>query len=120
MLEELKALSDETRLKLISDLIEGCYCVGALAQRNGLTASAVSQHLSVLRDAGLVTAIKEGYYTHYRIEKQAFFELAEKLREMCAGAPGPGAHHGGNGHHHGHCRMHCKSGRCPMRGEADV
>jgi ArsR family transcriptional regulator, arsenate/arsenite/antimonite-responsive transcriptional repressor len=66
-----KALSDETRLKLVVSLVEkgtdGALCVGALASRLGVTQSAVSQHLAVLRAADLVIDERRGYFVHYRL-----------------------------------------------------
>ena len=46
-------------------------CVGALARRLGLTQGAVSQHLRILRDAGFVTAERDGYYVHYKVDESA-------------------------------------------------
>ena len=105
-----KALSDPTRLKLLRLLSEnaaprkphdghsedeatecppphacegqGFLCVNALAHRLGVTQSAVSQHLRVLRDANLVTADKRGYYVHYQINEKtlaAWKKLADEL-----------------------------------------
>lgn len=46
-------------------------CVNALASRLDVTQGAVSQHLRILRDAGLVTAEKRGYFVHYRLTEAA-------------------------------------------------
>jgi ArsR family transcriptional regulator len=57
--EIFKALSDPTRLRLVKLLGEhgGALCVNALAHRLEVTQSAVSQHLRVLRQAGLVNGL---------------------------------------------------------------
>jgi DNA-binding transcriptional ArsR family regulator len=44
--------------------------VGAIAARLDVTQGAVSQHLRILRDAGLVTAEKRGYFVHYRLNEK--------------------------------------------------
>ncbi|MBN1844923.1 MAG: winged helix-turn-helix transcriptional regulator, partial [Sedimentisphaerales bacterium] len=62
----LKVLSVGTRLRIIQLLNGRALCVNALAQRLGVSQSAVSQHLRVLRDAGLVIDEKRGYFVHYR------------------------------------------------------
>lgn len=69
--EKLRILSVETRLRMLLLLQERDLCVGALARRLELSQGAVSQHLKTLRDAGLVTAERDGYYVHYRVDGQA-------------------------------------------------
>ena len=64
-----KVLSVDTRLRILQLLKHRSLCVNALAQRLGITAAAVSQHMRVLRDVGIVTAEKRGYYVHYRLNR---------------------------------------------------
>lgn len=66
----LKALGEPKRFFLLQLMAERAYCVKALANRSGLSESAVSQHLKILREAGLVCGVKKGYYTHYSVEKE--------------------------------------------------
>jgi DNA-binding transcriptional ArsR family regulator len=65
------AFSDPTRLKLVHLLayqeIPGAMCVNALADALGVTQSAVSQHLRILKSIGLVTGERRGYRIHYAI-----------------------------------------------------
>ena len=82
--EIFKALSDPTRLKLVLLLgtpteelqEEACcgggrfYCVGALAKKLGVTQSAVSQHLRVLRQVGLVRGVRQGKFMHYTVAEE--------------------------------------------------
>jgi len=82
LLGPLKALADETRLKLISLLLTHDLCVGALAHRLGISEAAVSQHLQVLRKAGLIKGEKRGYWTHYAVERDILKELADRLRTI--------------------------------------
>jgi DNA-binding transcriptional ArsR family regulator len=63
----LKVLSVDTRVQILRLLQGRALCVNALAARLDVTQGAVSQHLRVMRDAGLVTADKRGCFVHYRL-----------------------------------------------------
>jgi len=76
--ELFSALGSETRLRIVRELTECPLCVGALAMRLGVTQSAISQHLTILRNAGLVQSDKQGSFVHY--------SLTEGARERCRGA----------------------------------
>lgn len=78
----LKAMSDETRYKLVGLLVSNDYCVGALAQRLEISESAVSQHLKILREAGIVRGEKRGYYTHYHVDRDLLKEAAADLSKI--------------------------------------
>lgn len=78
----LKSLADETRIKIISLLLNHDLCVGALAKRLNITEAAVSQHLQILRKAGVIKGEKRGYYTHYGVNREALKKTAEKLTEL--------------------------------------
>jgi len=62
-------LADPTRLRLLRLLAEqqepNALCVNALAYRLGVTQSAISQQLKVLKSAGMVKSEKRGYRVHY-------------------------------------------------------
>jgi ArsR family transcriptional regulator len=65
-----KALGDPTRLKILK-LIAATgndLCVGMIARQLGISQPAVSQHLKVLRNAGLVESSRQGFHVHYRLE----------------------------------------------------
>lgn len=67
--EIFKALGDATRLKILK-LIEATgnnLCVGIIARKLNVSQPAVSQHLKILRNAGLVEANRQGFYVHYKI-----------------------------------------------------
>jgi ArsR family transcriptional regulator len=76
--EIFKALSDPTRLRLIKLLNEcssqpdkcggGSLCVNALTNKLGVTQSAVSQHLRILRQVGLVRSERRGSFVHYSLD----------------------------------------------------
>jgi ArsR family transcriptional regulator len=80
------ALADPTRLKLVKLLCRqkdlDALCVNALADFLGVTQSAVSQHLRVLRAIGLVKGERRGYHIHYFVNQ----EMLEKSRRLISAA----------------------------------
>jgi ArsR family transcriptional regulator, arsenate/arsenite/antimonite-responsive transcriptional repressor len=62
-----KALSDETRIRLLAALEKGELCVCQLIELVALAPSTVSKHLSILRAARLIEARKQGRWMHYRL-----------------------------------------------------
>jgi len=80
------ALADSTRLKLIRLLAQqrepNALCVNALAHHLGVRQSAVSQHLKVLKSAGLVKGERRGYRIHYFINP----EEMKKAKQQISGA----------------------------------
>ena len=96
--ETFKALADPTRLRLVKLLGErvpgevepdGCgggpLCVNALAHRLGITQSAVSQHLRVLRQARLVKGERRGAFVHYSLDQAGASQVRAMLRETLGG-----------------------------------
>ncbi len=81
-LSVLKALGDETRFNIVGLLLEHDFCVRALAKRLEISEAAVSQHLQILRKAGVVRGEKRGYFTHYRVENEALENTIDQLQEM--------------------------------------
>ncbi|MEF8823149.1 MAG: metalloregulator ArsR/SmtB family transcription factor [Desulfohalobiaceae bacterium] len=78
----LKALAHETRWRMIELLLGHSLCVGALAQALGVTEAAASQHLQILRKAGLVRGEKRGYWTHYLVQTEELKSLGKELSEL--------------------------------------
>ena len=64
-----KVFSAEIRVKILNLLKNRSLCVGALTARLGVTQGAISQHLRILRSAGLLKAEKKGYFIHYSINE---------------------------------------------------
>jgi ArsR family transcriptional regulator len=62
-----KALSDLNRLRVLSMLGAGELCVCQVTEVLRLATSTVSKHMSILRQAGLVEARKEGRWMYYRL-----------------------------------------------------
>jgi DNA-binding transcriptional ArsR family regulator len=63
----LKALADETRLRILESLLAEEKCVTDLVSELGFTQPHVSHHLRILRDSGVVEGIREGKQVCYRI-----------------------------------------------------
>jgi ArsR family transcriptional regulator, arsenate/arsenite/antimonite-responsive transcriptional repressor len=82
LIKILKAFSDETRYILVKLLLRHDLCVGALATRLNISESAVSQHLKVLRGAGIVKGDKRGYYTHYYVDREILKQAAGQITEL--------------------------------------
>jgi len=62
-----RALSDENRVRALMMLSHGELCVCQLIEMLGLAPSTVSKHMSILRQARLVEARKEGRWMYYRL-----------------------------------------------------
>lgn len=77
-----KAIADESRMKILSLLLQHPYCVRALARELDLTEATVSQHLKVLRQAGLVAGEKRGYFMHYAVNRSVLLDLAAHLTTL--------------------------------------
>jgi len=82
LINVLKAISDDTRYKLVNLLLKHDLCVGALATRLNVSESAVSQHLKILRDSGIVKGDKRGYFTHYYVDRQVLRQVAEEITQL--------------------------------------
>lgn len=65
-----KALSDPTRFKIFLLLNSRIFCVNGIVNFLQISQPAVSQHLKILREAGLVKIEKKGYWVHYSSNKE--------------------------------------------------
>ena len=82
--EMFKVLGVETRVKIIN-LLKSKGPLGAkrIAELLGITPAAVSQHLKILRQAGLVRNERKGYWIPYSIDEEALEDCAHILSEVC-------------------------------------
>jgi ArsR family transcriptional regulator len=69
LLPVFKALSDETRLRILSLLKEGEVCVCDIAETLDSTQPNISFHLSMLREAGLIKDRKNGRWVYYSLNE---------------------------------------------------
>lgn len=79
---QLDALGDPTRRAILSHLLAGPLPVGKLARRFPISRPAISQHLRVLKDAGLVTDRQYGTRREYALNPAAFGSLREYFDEF--------------------------------------
>jgi ArsR family transcriptional regulator len=89
-LRRLKALSDEKRLRILTQLAGGERCVCELTEALDAGQSLLSFHLKTLKDAGLVTDRRAGRWVHYSLNGDALAELEDFLRstrEAAVSAP---------------------------------
>jgi DNA-binding transcriptional ArsR family regulator len=75
----LAAVAEPTRRRLLQLLAPGEQSVNALASHFDVSRSAISQHLGVLVDAGLVTRRREGRFQHYQIAPSGLAALRVEL-----------------------------------------
>jgi len=73
------ALATESRVRIVQLLANDVFCVGALSRLTGISAGAVSQHLRILKSAGLVEPERRGYFVHYRLAPGATGRLRAAL-----------------------------------------
>lgn len=78
----LRLLGNERRLMILCQLVDGELSVGELQPRVGLSQSALSQHLALLREQGIVATRREGQTIHYRIEDAAAMTLIATLADL--------------------------------------
>ena len=92
----LKALANEKRLSILQwlkepkknfksshcDVETAGVCVGLIEQKAGLSQSTVSQYLTILQQAGLITMERSGQWTYCKRNEKAIKELIKKLDEL--------------------------------------
>jgi len=78
----LEALADPTRRSIFERLRDSEATVSELAKQMPVSRPAVSQHLKVLKDAGLVRERKDGVHRVYRVELKGLVELRRYVDEL--------------------------------------
>ena len=82
------ALNDPTRIAILSELAGGACHVNGLAAALGIPQAAVSRHLKVLRDGGIVSATREGNRVHCRLQDRRIIAVLDLMREILASSIG--------------------------------
>lgn len=77
-----RALTDPKRLALLHQLRDGERTAGALATDLGCTMANASQHLAVLRHAGLVTSRRAGTSIHYRLAVPEVLDACDTVARL--------------------------------------
>lgn len=82
-----RAFSDRTRLRILHLLLDGDLCVGDLVKVLRVPQPTASRHLAYLRRAGLVTARKNGLWSHYSLApvRSAFHRHLLQCLQSCFG-----------------------------------
>ena len=78
----LKALGEPMRLNIYQNLLIRKHCVRSLSKKLGISESAVSQHMKVMREAGLIYGERYGYHTHYLPVQETLDSLLEVFSQM--------------------------------------
>lgn len=89
MIDVFKALSDETRLRILSLIMNGEMCVCEIEDCLGLTQSNASRHITTLKNAGILSSNKQAQWAYYRLDEEFCNEnrelinyLTEKLKSL--------------------------------------
>jgi len=77
VIDILKALADETRLRILAQIIKGDMCVCEIEACLELTQSNASRHLTVLKKAGILESYKKAQWTYYKVSESFFSENTE-------------------------------------------
>jgi DNA-binding transcriptional ArsR family regulator len=101
VLPKIQALSNETRFKIVNLVRDREMTAGTIAKRFDLTRPAVSQHISVLREAGLLDERRVGAKRLYMVRSESFGELVDyiegfwrpRLRQLKQAAEATGREH---------------------------
>lgn len=81
----LKAFAHPTRLRILETVIDGEFCVSEIEEQLDRSQANISQHLTVLRDRGLVTPVRKGKTVCYRLTDSRVAELLEQARKIFTG-----------------------------------
>jgi len=74
-----KAIGDESRRKIIEMLKEGEMPASSIFDQFDYAAPTISRHLSVLKEAGIVTTRRNGVYIYYALDKEVLAQVANWL-----------------------------------------
>ncbi len=78
--ETLKSIAHPIRLKILCFLIDGEKNVGEIEQQLGSTISNISQHLTILRKADIISRRKESNYMFYKLKDENIFILMQTIK----------------------------------------
>jgi ArsR family transcriptional regulator len=84
--QALRALADPLRMRIVELLAAEQLCTCHLVEETGARQTNVSNHLRILREAGLVEADPAGRYTYYRLVPEALEAVGRLLGELATGA----------------------------------
>lgn len=82
MIGKLQALAEPKRLDILRHLKQGEMTAGQIADRFDVTRPAISHHLGVLEEAGLVSVRRDGTRRRYRLRPEGFAEMRDFIDEF--------------------------------------
>ena len=80
--ETMRALADPTRRQILNLLRQDSLSAGKISKQFDMSAAAVSKHLAVLKDAGLVRVRQDGKYLYYELNASVLEEVLLWLRDL--------------------------------------
>jgi len=80
LLSVLKAVADKNRVRIIKMLEQKPMCCCEMAAVLGITQPSVSKHLSILKNAGLITDERNGQWIDYSLSKENINEYAPVIQ----------------------------------------
>jgi ArsR family transcriptional regulator len=86
--EIFKALGHPTRVKIVEYLADGEKCVKDIWQEIGVPQPTVSQHINILKNAGIISFRKDGVKTCYRVEMPVVIEILKLLEKEVGNGAG--------------------------------
>jgi len=87
LIKALKAISDETRLRIMKVLLERECCVCEIMQALDISQTRASRNLGILQDAGFLKARREGLWIVYSLDWQAINRYATSLAKLLKDSP---------------------------------
>lgn len=78
----MKALADPVRREILNTLKKGRLSAGEITEHFDITAAAISRHLSVLKEAGLIFDNREGKFIFYELNTSVLEEVLLWLSEL--------------------------------------
>lgn len=83
--QTLRALADPIRREILNMLKQGRMSAGEITERFPVTGAAISRHLSVLKEADLITDQREGKFIFYELNASVLEEIMLWLSELKGG-----------------------------------
>ncbi|MFI7320167.1 ArsR/SmtB family transcription factor [Streptomyces venezuelae] len=82
----IRALGDPLRLQIVTLLARETLCTTHLVEETGAKQTNLSNHMKVLREAGIVETEPCGRFTYYKLRPEVLFGLSEQFAELAASA----------------------------------
>ncbi|MGW6270736.1 ArsR/SmtB family transcription factor [Streptomyces sp. NPDC055060] len=82
----IRVLGDPLRLKIVTLLAQETLCTTHLVEETGAKQTNLSNHMKVLREAGLVETEPCGRFTYYKLRPEVLASVSERFAELAAAA----------------------------------